>query len=65
MNPMFDQHPKSQPKRVAIWLPITAVAAALLLSGCLMRQTVTENGEVVEENYIVKRPLKDAVERSQ
>jgi hypothetical protein len=38
---------------------------AVLSSGCLVRETVTVNGEVMEEGYKVKRPLKDAIENSQ
>ncbi|MBC8128415.1 MAG: hypothetical protein H8M99_14835 [Gloeobacteraceae cyanobacterium ES-bin-144] len=36
-----------------------------LTSGCLMRHTVTRGGEVVEENYVFKRPLKNTFDRSQ
>ena len=31
-------------------------------SGCVMKRTVTNGGSVVSEKYIVKRPIKDAVE---
>jgi outer membrane biogenesis lipoprotein LolB len=44
---------------------LLAAVAVALLSGCLMRQTVTSNGDVVQDNYVVKRPLKDAIERSE
>lgn len=44
---------------------VIAAAATVLLTGCLVRQTVTDNGEVVQDNYVVKRPLKDAFERSE
>lgn len=44
---------------------IAAVAlAAALVSGCLTRRTVTQNGQTVEQNYVIKRPIKEAVERS-
>ena len=36
-------------------------AAAVLLSGCLVRRTVTKGGSVVTDRYVVKRPVKDAV----
>ncbi|MEY3896266.1 MAG: hypothetical protein RLZZ214_1786 [Verrucomicrobiota bacterium] len=39
--------------------------AAVLSSGCLVREKVTVNGEVMEEGYKVKRPLKDAIDNSQ
>ena len=44
---------------------LLATATAVILSGCLMRQTVTSGGEVIEDNYVIKRPLRDAVERSE
>ena len=31
-------------------------------SGCVMKRTVTDGGSVVSEKYIVKRPLRDAVQ---
>ncbi len=48
-----------------ILMCILSTAAAVLLNGCLMRQTVTSGGEVVEDNYVIKRPLKDAIENSE
>ena len=42
-----------------------AAVATAFLTGCLMRQTVTSGGEVVKDGYVVKRPLKDAVQRSE
>lgn len=44
---------------------LLAALATALLSGCLMRQTVTSGGEVVQDNYVIKRPLKDAIQRSE
>lgn len=43
---------------------LIAVAVVGSLSGCLMRQTVTENGEQISSNYVVKRPLKDVIVNS-
>ena len=41
---------------------VLATMAALLLSGCLVRRTVTKGGSVVTDHYVVKRPIKkDAV----
>ena len=37
----------------------------VLLSGCLTRRTVTQNGRTIESDYVFTRPLKEAVERSQ
>lgn len=43
------------------------IAATLLgaavVSGCLTRRTVTQNGRTVEKNYVIKRPIRDAVQR--
>lgn len=48
-----------------ILMCILSTAAAVLLNGCLMRQTVTDDGEVVADNYVIKRPLKDAIKNSE
>jgi serine protease inhibitor len=37
-------------------------ALAVLSSGCLTQQTVTSNGEIISQDYVIKRPLKDAIE---
>ena len=37
------------------------MAGFLLLSGCVVRRTVTKGGEVVTDHYVVKRPVKDAM----
>lgn len=39
--------------------------ATVLTTGCLVKETVTVNGEVMEEDYKFKRPLKDAIDNSQ
>ena len=49
---------------IVITCLLTALAVALLPS-CLMRQTVTQNGQVLSSDYVVKRPLKDAIENSE
>lgn len=41
-----------------------ASALAVLLSGCLSQRTVTSNGEVISQDYVIKRPIKDAIENS-
>jgi len=38
---------------------VLVTAAAVLLSGCLVRRTVTKGGSVVTDRYVVKRPLKN------
>jgi hypothetical protein len=35
-----------------------ACIAVLFTSGCLMKRTVTRDGAVVEEGYVVKGPLR-------
>lgn len=44
---------------------LISTVMALLSSSCVVRQTVTENGSVVKENYKIKRPVKDVIENSQ
>lgn len=41
-----------------IQIYLLATALILLSTGCLMRRTVSKNGEVIESKYVVKRPLK-------
>ena len=46
---------------------LKAVAITILissLSGCLTKRTVTRGGQTVSEGYHIKRPLKEAAERS-
>jgi outer membrane protein assembly factor BamE (lipoprotein component of BamABCDE complex) len=38
---------------------------AVFSSGCLVQETVTVNGEVRKEGYVVKRPIADALGNSQ
>ena len=40
-------------------------AMVVFSSGCLVREKVTVNGQVVQEDYKIKRPLKDAIDNSQ
>ena len=42
----------------AKYLLISALSA--VLSGCLTQRTVTSNGEVVSQGYVLKRPLQGA-----
>lgn len=34
---------------------------ALVSTGCVMKRTVSEGGQVVSENYYVDRPVRDAI----
>ena len=46
-------------------LKLTVSAIALVfLSGCLMRQRVTSGGRVVEDGFVIKRPIRDALRNS-
>ena len=44
----------------------TLLAALLVLplTGCLTQRTVTEGGHTVKQEYVIKRPLKEAVQNS-
>ena len=42
-----------------------SAAMTLLTTGCLVQETVTVNGEVREEEYKFKRPLKEAIENTE
>ena len=44
---------------------LLAVTATALFPSCLMRQTVTQNGEVISSDYVVKRPIKNVIKNSQ
>jgi hypothetical protein len=43
---------------------LLAAALALPLSGCLTQRTVSEGGHTVSQEYVIKRPLKEAVQNS-
>lgn len=40
------------------------IAAAAGLSSCITRRTVSEGGQTVSQSYVIKRPIKDAIENS-
>jgi hypothetical protein len=42
-----------------------AVFLALLTSGCLTRRTVSEGGHTISQEYVIERPLKEALENPQ
>lgn len=44
---------------------LLAAMAVVFLTSCLTRRTVTRGGEVLQDGYVVKRPLKEAVQRSE
>lgn len=37
----------------------------VLSTGCLVKETVTVNGEVMQEDYKIKRPIEDVIDNSQ
>jgi len=43
---------------------LLATILVLSLSGCLVHQTVTRNGEEVRSGYAFKRPVKEAIDNS-
>ena len=46
---------------------ITAASAILLIlltSGCLTQRTVSQGGHTVSQEYVIKRPLKEAINNS-
>jgi hypothetical protein len=42
---------------------LAVVTLAASLAGCLTRRTVTVGGQTVEDGYVVKRPIKEAIEK--
>jgi hypothetical protein len=44
---------------------LLAAAMAVTSSGCLTQRTVTRGGHVVSQDYVFKRPMKEAIQNSQ
>ena len=44
---------------------LLACIVAVTTSGCLTQETVTSNGEVISQDYVIKRPLKEVIENSE
>lgn len=42
-------------------LLVLSGCAVLSSTGCVMKRTVTEGGQVVSENFYVDRPIRDAI----
>jgi len=42
-----------------------ALVLVSTLAGCLTRRTVTQGGQTVSQEYVIKRPLKEAIRNSQ
>jgi len=43
---------------------LSLLALVLSLPGCITQRTVTKGGQTVEQGWVVKRPLKEAVQNS-
>lgn len=39
------------------------LGAAVLASGCVTRRTVSQGGRTVEQKYVIKRPIKEALDK--
>lgn len=50
-------------KRTLCLLSLATLACSLL-SGCLVRRTVTTGGQTVEDGYAIKRPIKEAIDKN-
>lgn len=44
---------------------VFSVLLAVFSTSCLVQEKVTVNGQVMEEGYVVKRPIADALDNSQ
>ena len=52
------------PKRPVVIPVLACLLIALTSGGCVMQRTVSENGNVVSQDYIVERPIRDAIRES-
>lgn len=43
---------------------LLSVIFAIPLTGCLTQRTVSEGGHTVSQKYVIKRPIKEAVQNS-
>lgn len=43
---------------------LASLAIALGCSSCLTQRTVSQNGHVVSQDYVVDRPIRDAIRES-
>lgn len=43
---------------------LVGLLIAFASGGCVMQRTVTENGNVVSQDYVVERPIRDAIRQS-
>ncbi len=43
---------------------LAVVAVALVLPACVTKRTTYQNGQEVSSQYVIKRPIKEAVQNS-
>lgn len=51
-------------KRFPILSFLLVMLSSSLLSSCLTQRTVTQGGRTVSQDYVIKRPIKDALDNS-
>ena len=47
-----------------IKVSLLAILALCFLSGCITKRTVTQGNQTVSSTYVIKRPIKEAIENS-
>jgi len=60
LRPSFQVVMKSL--RIILSLALLSMIAAT--SGCVTKRTVTQGGQTVESGYVVKRPIKEAIQNT-
>jgi hypothetical protein len=51
-------------KTISTFSLLLALVSSLLFSSCLTQRTVTQGGRTVSQDYVIKRPIKDALDNS-
>jgi len=51
-------------KRFPILSLLLVMLSSTLLSSCLTQRTVKQGGRTVSQDYVIKRPIKDALDNS-
>lgn len=51
-------------KHIRTFSLLLPLISSLLFSSCLTQRTVTQGGRTVKQDYVIKRPLKDALDNS-
>ena len=50
--------------KAPLLLPTICIALLPILSACVTQRTVTENGKTVQQGTVIRRPVKEAIQRS-